>query len=327
VRRWWRTLAWVNVSFTGSYAVGRIVAQTCARHSGVHSGTRWQVRAIVLDERRPARVLPFLSFVTFMNNGEVRIAERVLAPRRRYDESSGVDPRPPPVWQSGPARQENRCGSAHYAAHREPGGGFRRPRCAGRCEVAIGGGRPDSQTRGWFFEPTVLVGRSTQHRGLAQHEIFGPVIAVSLTTMRPMRPLANDTPYGLSGTVWTSDHNRGLGIAAKVGPGTTASTASASMRARRSEVGSSPAWAANPVRKDSRSFFTRNRFPAFDWSGGGRCESRSIVLLATCMASAPRRPPELFELTDDEVLLLDEEPTNGFPGERGAGGSGLPQSR
>jgi len=210
------------VSFTGSTAVGRIVAQTCARQlKGCTLELGGKSAAIVLDDVDLPAVLPFLSFVTFMNNGEACVLQsRVLAPRRRYDEIvSALTATAAGLAIGDPLDKKTDVGPLITAAHRDRVAGFVDRGVRDGAKVAIGGGRPDSQTRGWFFEPTVLVDvdNSTE---VAQHEIFGPVIAViPYDDEAHAVALANDTPYGLSGTVWTSDHNRGLDIAAKVRTG------------------------------------------------------------------------------------------------------------
>jgi acyl-CoA reductase-like NAD-dependent aldehyde dehydrogenase len=79
--------------------------------------------------------------------------------------------------------------------------------------VLEGGVRPDGLDRGFFLRPTVLDG-CTNDMTVAREEIFGPV--VSVITFRDEAEairLANDTPYGLSGSLWTRDGARQLRVA------------------------------------------------------------------------------------------------------------------
>src|SRR5205814_8291932 len=71
-------------------------------------------------------------------------------------------------------------------------------------KIAIGGGRPAGIDKGWYVEPTVFVDVDNKMR-IAQEEIFGPVVAVipydgETAAFR----IANDSSYGLSGSVWTA---------------------------------------------------------------------------------------------------------------------------
>ncbi|MEU3572340.1 NADP-dependent succinic semialdehyde dehydrogenase [Kitasatospora sp. NPDC036755] len=71
--------------------------------------------------------------------------------------------------------------------------------------VECGGGRPEGWDTGWFFEPTVLTGITPAMR-IHQEETFGPVATVyRVADLDEAVALANDTPFGLSANVWTTD--------------------------------------------------------------------------------------------------------------------------
>lgn len=85
---------------------------------------------------------------------------------------------------------------------------------------ACGGGRPADQPKGFFIEPTVIAGLDNSAR-VAREEIFGPVLTVIAhdgddDAVR----IANDSPYGLSGTVFSSDPERAAAVAARLRVGT-----------------------------------------------------------------------------------------------------------
>ncbi|GAB7185548.1 NADP-dependent succinic semialdehyde dehydrogenase [Kitasatospora sp. Ki12] len=71
--------------------------------------------------------------------------------------------------------------------------------------VECGGGRPEGWDTGWFYEPTVLTGITPAMR-IHQEETFGPVATVyRVAGLDEAVSAANDTPFGLSANVWTTD--------------------------------------------------------------------------------------------------------------------------
>jgi acyl-CoA reductase-like NAD-dependent aldehyde dehydrogenase len=82
-------------------------------------------------------------------------------------------------------------------------------------ELLEGGARPDGDglARGFYLRPTIL-DRCTNEMVVAREEIFGPVVSViEFQTEEEAVRLANDTPYGLSGSLWTRDGARQLRVA------------------------------------------------------------------------------------------------------------------
>jgi aldehyde dehydrogenase (NAD+) len=82
------------------------------------------------------------------------------------------------------------------------------------------GGEPVTELGGYFVRPTVLTDLPPDARAITE-EIFGPVLAVStFTTEDDAVHQANNTPFGLAGSVWTKDIHRGHRIAARLRAGT-----------------------------------------------------------------------------------------------------------
>ena len=85
---------------------------------------------------------------------------------------------------------------------------------------AVGGGRSERFDKGWFIDPTLIVGLDNTAR-VAREEIFGPVLTViDYDGDDEAVAIANDSPYGLSGAVCSGDEERAFAIAARIRTGT-----------------------------------------------------------------------------------------------------------
>ena len=86
--------------------------------------------------------------------------------------------------------------------------------------LVTGGERPEGLDRGWFVQPTVFADVDNSDR-LAREEVFGPVLAlIPFDGDDDAVRMANDSNYGLGGSVWSADEDRALAVARRVRTGT-----------------------------------------------------------------------------------------------------------
>jgi aldehyde dehydrogenase (NAD+) len=212
-----------KVAFTGSTVAGRRIAAICGEQlKRVTLELGGKSAAIILDDADVAAAVGGLLPAAIMNNGQACVAQtRILAPRRRYREvcEALVEAmRNVPVGD--PMDPSTLCGPLVAARQRERVEGYIRIGQEEGARVACGGGRPAGMTKGWYVEPTVFVDVDNRMR-IAQEEIFGPVVAViPYTDVDDAVRIANDSDYGLSGTVWSSDVDAGLQVARRIRTGT-----------------------------------------------------------------------------------------------------------
>jgi aldehyde dehydrogenase (NAD+) len=211
-----------KVAFTGSTATGRIVAEMCGRlMRPVTLELGGKSAAIILDDADLDVTMRGLRTASFVNNGQTcHLSSRILAPRSRYDEivdavaaladSMTVGDPLNPSTEIGPlvsSRQRDRVLS-YIALGKD-----------GDARLVAGGSVPKDQPRGWFVSPTVFADVDNSDR-LAREEIFGPVLTISAyDTDDQAIALANDSEFGLAGTVWSADTERATTVARAVHTG------------------------------------------------------------------------------------------------------------
>jgi aldehyde dehydrogenase (NAD+) len=212
-----------KISFTGSGVGGKRIGGLCGerlKRCTLELGGK--SAAIMLDDVDLATAIPALMPNAIMNNGQACIAQtRILAPRARYDEVVDAvvanvaamtvgDPMDPATVVGPVVAERQRARIEGYLdSGREEG-----------ASVAIGGGRPAGFDKGWYVEPTVFTNVDNKMK-IAQEEIFGPVLVViPYDGDQQAIDIANDSNYGLCGSVWTGDNDRGLGVARQVRTGT-----------------------------------------------------------------------------------------------------------
>jgi acyl-CoA reductase-like NAD-dependent aldehyde dehydrogenase len=211
-----------KLTFTGSTGVGRRLASICGQNltrATLELGGK--SAAVILDDADLDAAVEALRLGSLRNSGQIcSLKTRILVSNRRHDEfidrmrgllgSMPVgDPRDP-ATQIGPMVTSRQRDSVQGYIE------------AGKSEGAtpvVGGGRAPVD-RGWFVDPTVFTDVTPDMR-ISLEEVFGPVLAVLRYDDEDMAvDLANHSPYGLNGAVFTSDLDHGVAIASRIRTGT-----------------------------------------------------------------------------------------------------------
>ena len=213
-----------KISFTGSTRAGRRIAALCGeqiKRCSLELGGK--SAAIVLPDADLDVVIGELAPNTMRNNGQTCTnATRVLAHRRRYAEVVEALREEIGAFQVGdPADQDVFIGPLVSDVQRERVEGYIAKGRAEGARLVLGGGRPD-RDRGYFVEPTIFADVDNGMT-IAQEEIFGPVVCViPYDDEEHAVAIANDSGYGLSGSVWGPDAEHAKDVARRIRSGNVA---------------------------------------------------------------------------------------------------------
>jgi aldehyde dehydrogenase (NAD+) len=213
-----------KISFTGSTRAGRRIAALCGeqiKRCSLELGGK--SAAIVLPDAELDAVIPELAPNTMRNNGQTCTNQtRVLAHRERYADVVEALREAVDAFQVGdPDDPDVFIGPLVSATQRERVEGYIATGVSGGARLVLGGGRPD-RGRGYFVEPTIFAGVENTMT-IAREEIFGPVVSViPYVDEAHAIAIANDSSYGLSGSVWGPDAEHAKDIARRIRSGNVA---------------------------------------------------------------------------------------------------------
>jgi aldehyde dehydrogenase (NAD+) len=212
-----------QVSFTGSTATGRkVMAAAADTVKKVFLELGGKSAFVILDDADLRGACATAAFTVCTHAGQgCAITTRLLVPRSLFDEAvdstSRVMAKLPAADPTDPGTI---CGPLVSARQRDRVEGYLRLAIEEGGSFALGGGRPEGLDGGYFVEPTLIVGVGNDAR-VAQEEIFGPVLVViPFDDDDDAVALANDSAYGLSGSVWSADRDRAVGVANRIRTGT-----------------------------------------------------------------------------------------------------------
>ena len=211
------------VSFTGSTRAGRRVGEVAAgtvKRVALELGGK--SANVILDDADLVAAVKVGLANCYVNAGQTCTAwTRMLVPAARHDEAVGLAVAGTEKYVVGdPLAAGTRIGPLVTAAQRDRVRGYIERGIAEGGTLATGGVEPpDGLDRGWFVRPTVFAGVRPDAI-IAQEEIFGPVLAVlPYADEDEAVEIANGTPYGLAGAVWSADQDRAVAVARRLRTG------------------------------------------------------------------------------------------------------------
>ncbi|RPA06243.1 aldehyde dehydrogenase [Gordonia sp. OPL2] len=214
-----------RITFTGSSATGvKILQAAAANHTPVSAEMGGKSANIVFDDADLDVAVPMSLRAIFGGNGQVCLSgTRLLVQNsireefleRFADEARKLvvgDPKDPATFM-GPLIEQRHLEKVHgYVELAQEEGG----------KVITGGERltGGDHMNGFYYPPTIITGLDNQSR-TAREEIFGPVeTVIGFDTEDEALRIANDSPYGLAGILFTENLNRAHRLAARWKAGT-----------------------------------------------------------------------------------------------------------
>jgi acyl-CoA reductase-like NAD-dependent aldehyde dehydrogenase len=238
------------VTFTGSTATGRRISHSAAdtvKRVALELGGKSAM--VILDDvpEEYVRVIGFGGVVSHCGQG-CAIPTRLLMPERLMDAyRSGIADAVAAVKMGDPRDPSTTLGPLIREQQRERVARLVQSGLDEGAELVTGGKRPENLDKGFFYEPTIMVGQNWMR--IAQEEIFGPVLTVipySGSDEEATR-IANDSIYGLAGAVVALNTGRAFNVARGIRAGSMNVYGAASAPATTPDGGQGPGWGSTPM--------------------------------------------------------------------------------
>ena len=212
------------ISFTGSTRAGKRISELASQSvKRVALELGGKSASVILDDADLAAAVKSTVNGCYLNSGQTCTAlTRMLVPEAKYSEASRMAAEAAKSFTVGdPLAETTRLGPLSSAAQLERVRGYIRKGVQEGAELLAGGAEPPegAPAGGYYVRPTVF-GKVKNGMTIAQEEIFGPVLSII-----PYRDeeeavrIANDSPYGLAGAVWSKDEARAQRVARRIRAG------------------------------------------------------------------------------------------------------------
>ncbi|MEI9851574.1 MAG: aldehyde dehydrogenase [Sphingomonas sp.] len=211
-----------KVSFTGSTLAGRRIGEVCgSRVARCTLELGGKSAAIIMDDFSAEETAKVLAGAITLVSGQVcAMLTRAIVPRRRHDEVADALAAAMKQIRVGHSDDaEANMGPLAMQRQLDRVEGYVEKGQKEGADLVVGGGRPASLNRGFFFEPTLFANVSNDMT-IAREEIFGPVLSlIPCDDVDDAIRIANDSNYGLNGSVLTHDADAAWKVARRVRTG------------------------------------------------------------------------------------------------------------
>src|SRR5258706_679143 len=211
------------ISFTGSTRAGKRISEVAAQSvKRVALELGGKSASVILEDADLAAAVKGTVSGCYLNSGQTCHAlTRMLVPAGKYDEAAKLAVEAAKGFTLGdPLSETTRLGPLSSQMQLERVRSYIKKGVAEGAELLTGGAdQPERVPGGYFVKPTVF-GKVKNSMTIAQEEIFGPVLSIiPYQDEEEAVRIANDTPYGLAGAVWSSDEARAQKVARRIRAG------------------------------------------------------------------------------------------------------------
>jgi betaine-aldehyde dehydrogenase len=211
------------ISFTGSTRAGKRISEVAAQQvKRVALELGGKSASVILDDADFAAAVKGTVNGCYLNSGQTCTAlTRMLVPASKYDEAAKLAVEAAKGFTLGdPLQETTRLGPLSSQAQLERVRSYIKKGVDEGAELLTGGAdKPEGVPGGYFVKPTIF-GKVKNSMTIAQEEIFGPVLSIiAYKDEDEAVRIANDSPYGLAGAVWSKDDARAQAVARRIRAG------------------------------------------------------------------------------------------------------------